>query len=72
MTPQTKELDQPSEWPSPNDSSKTVSVDDDAKVSCRWHVSFFFANGYGQRAAFSPVIDVTLQQPVELPTSRRI
>jgi hypothetical protein len=53
--PQAKELDQPSQWAVTNDSPKGVSVDDDAMVSCGWHVSFSFPTdtGKGWRSARS-------------------
>ncbi|GAB2585218.1 hypothetical protein GCM10009593_25450 [Microlunatus antarcticus] len=67
--PQTKEINKPFEWAVIERLPReTVSADNDAEVSSGWHNSFSFPNGYQHRVAFSPVIDVNLQQPVDLPT----
>jgi hypothetical protein len=68
----TSPIDRPAEQPNAWSATERlpreiVSSDETARISCGWDCSFSAMNGYEHRVAFSSVIEVTLQQPLQLP-----
>jgi hypothetical protein len=49
---------------------KITDNDDGAEVTAYWYVSFSGNDGYAHRVSFSPVIEITLNEPVDLATLR--
>lgn len=65
--PQEREPDAPLIWSVKERLPRSVvAADDGARIECSWLCSYSFPNGYHHRVSFSPVIDVTLTQPIGL------
>ena len=65
--PQKREPDAPLTWSVMERLPRSVVASDNvARVECSWPCSFSVPNGYQHRVRFSPVIEVTLTEPVDL------
>lgn len=66
-----REPDTPMEWTATERLPRRITDNDaGAEVSAYWYVSFSGDDGYAHRVTFSPVIEITLTEPVDLATLR--
>lgn len=66
-----REPDVPISWVATERLPRRVTdTDDGAELSAYWYVSFSGNDGYSHRVSFSPVIEISLTEPIDLDTLR--
>jgi len=69
--PMKREADKPMEWRAVERLPRKITDHDDgAEVSAYWNASWSGGDGYSHRVTFSPAIEITFAQPIDLDTLR--